>query len=118
MLSRGNHGVIAVLSLLAATATNTLVQQADAHPGCKPGTTDLTQANTIFCPTDLDPLYDDGLICCDAVMEADMIVQIDQAALPAGTCADMYQEVRGKGKSGSAHRVGCLLLAKVFQERI
>jgi len=97
MLAHGNHGFGAVLSLLLAAITS---WHGYAHPGCKPGTTDLTQANTIFCPTDVDPLYDGGLICCDAAMEAEILLRIDQAALPVGSrCASMYEEVRGKQKS-------------------
>lgn len=98
---RGNHGWVAVLSLLLSATP--LVQRADAHPGCKPDTTTLTQdVETIFCPTDVDPLYDDG-ICCDAGMEAEIMLKIEAAALPEGSrCAEMFQEVRGEYKEPTA----------------
>ncbi len=100
MFSGGNRGSVAVLSLLL-TAT-TLVQRSEAHPGCAPGTTSLTKdVETVFCPTDADPLYDDG-ICCDAGMEAEMMLKIEAAVfegLPSGSrCAEMFQEVRGRNE--------------------
>lgn len=94
MFSRGNHGLVVVLAAIG------VFQGAEAHPGCAPDTTTLTKGvDTIFCPTDVDPLYDDG-ICCDAGMEAEILLKIDAADLPVGSrCAEMYQEVRGKQKS-------------------
>lgn len=96
MFSSGNRGLVAALGLLSAT---TVVQQAAAHPGCRDSTgVSLSQSETIFCPTNVDPLYSFG-ICCDASMEANMIVSLDNAilaGLPANSrCAEMYQEVRG-----------------------
>jgi len=91
MCSRGKRGSVTVLSLLAAI---TSVKQGYAHPGCKAGTVALTQGNTIFCPTNQDPLYQYG-ICCDPVMEANIILQLDGSSASTEKCAAMYQEVRG-----------------------
>lgn len=91
MFSRGKRGLLVVLSLFSAI---TLVKPGYAHPGCRAGTVALTQSvETIVCPTNLDPLYRYG-ICCDSVMEAEIILQLE-ASSATGECAAMYQEVRG-----------------------
>jgi len=93
----------AALTLLSATV---VLQPAEAHPGCKPGNgvTLIKNPNNQFCPTDKDPLYEDGF-CCNANLEAKIVTALDGSGA-TGECAAMYQEVRGSFGVRESDHVG------------
>jgi len=97
---------LAAAGLTLLSAATVVLQSAQAHPGCRPGGITLIQEpNNQFCPTDKDPLYDDGF-CCDAGMEAEIELALDGSGA-TGKCAAMYQEVRkdrGRQRSCGAVR--------------
>lgn len=89
MVALGNHAFFAAVTLLSATE---LLQRAEAHPGCANNFVLSLTRETVFCPTDEDDLYANG-VCCDAAKEAEIVGTLD-ASDTTGTCAQMYKEVR------------------------
>lgn len=106
----------AVLTLLSAA----VLRPAEAHPGCKPenGVTLIKNPDNKFCPTDKDPLYDDGF-CCNAAMEDQIELALGGSGA-TGECATMYQEVRSRriGAQKSDHVGGVLSNQDTFHGSI
>ena len=95
MFSRTSLALVAGLALFSAD----LVHRAAGHPGCDGDVNLADNLEPIFCPTDLDVIYEEGF-CCDPVMEANIILQLD-ASTATGRCAEMQQEVRSTARQSA-----------------